>query len=355
MSSFHALLGRQSGTATISRSQVEFVSDDLQQKLIIPLGSLQISVEGRNSVHFYLSNKAYPGKEICLQDPTAIDLLSSFGFEQASAVSKKALQTKTFKAVAWSSPVVMGFAALFLIPLIMSFIPVAWINQLVTVQQEKDLGDLIWPKIFAKEGIQDEAKEKIALEKMLKALIEANPDLEKFKIEIHVSSDSEVNAFALPGGRIIINKGLMQKSTPSEILGVMAHELAHIERRHILKSLSGSVGTLFGYVTLYSIAGPDAADVLMRVTSFTSLTYSRADEAEADRRGLEFIQNAGFSGEGMVTFFEKLAAESSTLEKSLAILSTHPASDDRAATLKELIRLKKANKELPVKPGDFAP
>jgi predicted Zn-dependent protease len=110
-----------------------------------------------------------------------------------------------------------------------------------------------------------------------------------------------------------------------------------------------------GYVILATIAGPDAASVLMSVKNFTSLTYSRADEAEADRRGLEFIQNAGFSGQGMVSFFEKLANESSTFEKSLTFLSTHPASEDRAATLKELIKQKKPEKELPVTIQDFSP
>lgn len=355
MSSFHALLGRQSGTATISRTQIDFVSDDLQQRFSIPLNSLQIQVEGRNSSHFYLSHKAYPGKDICLQDTKAVELLSSFGVEVATSTLNQANNTKTLKAVTWSSPVILALASLFLIPLVIGFVPVAWINKMVSIQQEKALGDLIWPKVFSKEEVQEDAEERAALRKIMNALVEANPELSQFKVEVHVSGDPEVNAFALPGGRIIFNKGLIKKAKPEEILGVMAHELAHIERRHILKSVSGSLGSLVGYVILATIAGPDAASVLMSVKNFTSLTYSRADEAEADRRGLEFIQNAGFSGQGMVSFFEKLANESSAFEKSLTFLSTHPASEDRAATLKELIKQKKPEKELPVTIQDFSP
>jgi beta-barrel assembly-enhancing protease len=355
MSSFHALFGRQSGTATISKAQIDFVSDDKQQTFSIPLGSLQIQAEGHNSVHFYLSHKAYPGKEICLQDLKAIELLSSFGIAAAASTLKVASKTNTIKAVTWSSPIVIGLAALFLIPLFLSFIPVSLINNMVSVEQEKYLGDLIWPKVLLKEEVKEDAKERIALQKILDALIASNPELSQFKVEVHVSDDSEVNAFALPGGRIIVNRGLIKKATPEEILGVMAHELAHIERRHILKSVSGSLGSLAGYIIIASIVGTDAAGVLLSVKNFTSLTYSRADEAEADRRGLEFIQNAGFSGQGMVSFFEKLAAESGEIEKSLTFMSTHPASEDRAATLKELIKQKKSDKELPVTIQDFSP
>ncbi len=355
MNSFHALLGRQSGTATISRTQIDFVSDDLQQRFSIPLNSLLIQAEGRNSVHFYFSHKAYPGKEICLQDVKAIELLSSFGIELATATLKKANTANTIKAVTWSSPILIGIAILFLIPLVMSFVPVAWINNLVSIEQEKALGDLIWPKVLSSEVVQEGAKEKIALQKILDALIASNPELSQFKVEVHVSEDPEVNAFALPGGRIVMNRGLIKNATPEEILGVMAHELAHIERRHILKSVSGSLGSLVGYIILASITGYDAAGVLMSVKNFTSLTYSRADEAEADRRGLEFIQNAGFSGQGMVSFFEKLAKEATSIEKSLSFMSTHPASEERAATLEGLIQLKKSEKELPVTIQDFSP
>lgn len=354
MSSFHALLGRQSGAATISRTQVDFVSDDLQQRFSIPLGSLQLQVQGLNSVHFYLSHKAYPGKEICLQDFAAIELLASYGFEPAMTNLKKVKKTALIKTATWTSPIVIGLVSLFLIPLLMSFVPLGWVNKFVSIEQEKALGNLVWPKFLAKEEVLESTKEKIALQKILDALVAANPELKPFKVQIHISNDQEVNAFALPGGRIVINKGLIQKANPEEILGVMAHELAHVERRHILKSASSSLGSLVGYIIIATVAGADAAGVLISVTNFTSLTFSRADEAEADRRGLEFIQNAGFSADGMVSFFEKLAAESNILEKSLTFLSTHPASDDRAATLKELIKKKRPEKEIPVTSQDFS-
>lgn len=353
MISFHALNGRQSGSATITKNQIDFLSDDGLQKISIPLSSIKIHAEGRNSVHFFISNKAYPSVEICLQDIKAIELLSSFGLEQAKQILKDANKVGALKLFIWSSPIAFSLLVLFLIPAIMSFIPVAWVNSMVSIQQEKALGDLIWPKILTKEEVVSDAKERLALQKIVNALIEVNPELGKFKVEVHVSDDSEVNAFALPGGRIVINRGLLKKATPEEILGVMAHELAHIERRHILKSISASLGSIAGYVVIASIVGTDAAGVILSVKNFTSLSYSRADESEADRRGLEFIQNAGFSGEGMVSFFEKLGNETSSLEKSLTFISTHPASDDRAATLKELIRLKSPNKELPVTAEDF--
>lgn len=354
MNSFPALFDRHGGTATISPQKVDFISHDLKKSLSIPLSSLTISLHGRNSVHYYLSDRENPSLEISLQSRSAIELLSLFKVESATEILKKSRQRFILKSFMWLSPFAFGVICLFLIPFFFSFLPVSWLNQAISVEQEQALGRLMWNYVKPNYDLLENSKPKDALTKLLNTLIEANPELKKFKFEIFIHRDEQVNAFALPGGKIVFNTGLLKTAEVSEIFGVLAHEVAHVERRHILKALSGTAGSLAGFVIIYSLMGADAASVVMQVQNLTSLSYSRQDESEADQRGLQFIQQAGFSGKGLASFFNKLAEKNSGLEKSLFFFSTHPASEERAEALEKQIASESVlSREFPVQLEDF--
>jgi len=350
MNSFPALLDRKDGTVTISPQHVEFVSHDLQTRLIIPLIDLRITRHTRNSVHYYLSHRENPKPEIQLQSRASIQLLSSLNVENATAILKINERRLKMKSLLWLSPFLFGILCLFLIPFAFSFVSLNWLNHIVSIEQEQNLGGLVWDYVQPEFKLLENSKPKESLKKLLDILVASNPELQKFNFEIHVQVDPQMNAFTLPGGKIVFNTGLLNKATDvSEIFGVLAHEVAHVEQRHILKALSSRVGSLVGFVIVYSVLGGDAAAVVMQVQNFTSLSYSRWDESQADQRGLRFIQQSGFSGKGLVSFFSKLAAESSGLEKPLNFLSTHPSSEDRAHALEKKISNEPTiTKEFPV-------
>jgi len=145
------------------------------------------------------------------------------------------------------------------------------------------------------------------------------------------------NALALPGGHIMIFRGLLKSTkTPEEFAGVVAHEMQHILERHGLHLLVQhlSLDLIIGALTGES-SGLMAV-VLEGAHVFQSLSYSRSAEYEADRKGLALLVEAGINPEGMLSFFEYLKEQHGKKEPDILFryLSTHPTPGDRIAKLR---------------------
>ncbi len=139
--------------------------------------------------------------------------------------------------------------------------------------------------------------------------------------------DAEVeNAFALPGGKVVILRGLIERMlSPDELSGVLAHELAHLALDHPTQSLVEAVG-LDALISLMAGGGAagtlgDAGGLLIR------LAHSRRQEAEADRMALATLQAAGLRADGTAGLFERWARG----ESGPTFLGSHPASPERGA------------------------
>jgi len=164
------------------------------------------------------------------------------------------------------------------------------------------------------------------------------PDAVKWPWEVHVISIDEVNAWCMPGGKMAMYTGLVQKlnATDDEIAAVMGHEIAHALREHARERISrqmgtqmtvGIVGALFGLGDLgQSIAG-SVADVTL------NLPNSRLHETESDRIGVELAARAGFDPKAAVTLWEKMAKVSGGGQPP-KWLSTHPSHADRINDLR---------------------
>ena len=176
------------------------------------------------------------------------------------------------------------------------------------------------------------------------------PDL---KYTFKVADTDEVNAFALPGGWVYINRGLMAASAvESELAGVIAHEIGHVVGQHGARQITRQ----FGLALLVELAvGEDENPTLARQVAgqfaaigagLTLLRYSRDAEREADAFAIEEMYAAGVDPEGMAGFFEKLLAMHKTEPSGVATwLSTHPTTTERIANVRADIR------KLPPKPG----
>jgi predicted Zn-dependent protease len=163
-------------------------------------------------------------------------------------------------------------------------------------------------------------------------------DAAKWEWEVHVISVDEVNAWCMPGGKMAMYTGLIQKlnATDDEIAAVMGHEIAHALREHARERISrqmgtqlgvGLVGALFGIGDLgQSIAG-QVAEVTL------NLPNSRLHETESDRIGVELAARAGFDPKAAVSLWEKMAKVSSGGQPP-KWLSTHPSHEDRINDLK---------------------
>lgn len=161
-----------------------------------------------------------------------------------------------------------------------------------------------------------------------------------YTFQIVVVDSYLVNAFALPGGTIVLFRGLLlETKRPEQLAGVLAHEIQHILKRHTTRTLlqQASTGLLLSAVTGNATGlganGVEGARIL------GLLRYSRQNEEEADRGGLQMLQETGIDPQGMIEFFEMLRKkEKDTDGRPIGkYLSTHPATEDRIEKLKSLI------------------
>ena len=149
----------------------------------------------------------------------------------------------------------------------------------------------------------------------------------------------EINAFAIPGGYVYVCRGLLAyANSEAELAGVIGHEIGHVTARHSVQQMSNSKGFSLG-LALASIfffwddknKQQTAYDVGTFAGGLAMLSYSREDEMESDRLGIEYSHKAGFSPLGVgriMTMFERLGGSKSN-ETIATVLSTHPASETR--------------------------
>lgn len=169
-----------------------------------------------------------------------------------------------------------------------------------------------------------------------------------FDFRFTVVDQPEVNAFALPGGFITVNRGLLENAASStEIAAVLAHEMAHVTERHGTKRAARQLGALTVVSLLFG--GTDFHELGLVVAGLAGSAYDRDQEAEADAVGRRWLMDAGISPLGMAQFFERMSAASPELP---ALLSTHPDPGDRAEAARVAAEGFTVTRELPVR-GEF--
>ncbi len=160
-----------------------------------------------------------------------------------------------------------------------------------------------------------------------------------------IVKDPEINAFALPGGFVGINAGLLLASrNENELAGVLAHEISHVTQRHVARSIAEqgrnsvvSTAALLAAILLGAATGGDAAIAGLAAAQSMALqsqmSFSRANETEADNVGITLLTRAGFDPNGMWQFFEVLQRQNGTVNEAdiPAILRSHPVTLERIA------------------------
>lgn len=147
-----------------------------------------------------------------------------------------------------------------------------------------------------------------------------------------VIDDPTVNAFAIPGGRVYVHRGLLEAiETEEQLLGVLAHEISHGEARHATERLTTDYGiSLVAAVLLGDDAGLLEQLATQVLATGAAARFSRDDEREADRLGLVTLGEAGTDPEAMASFFRVLLAEQGRRPNSVEqFFATHPLTEDR--------------------------
>ena len=219
----------------------------------------------------------------------------------------------------WGIPAAAGMLA--------ARVPVSW---------EERLGQAAVEQITASRRRCIDRDREEAIGAIVKRLMEPQP-ISPYTVRVTVVDDGTVNAFAVPGGQVVLLRGLVERTrTPEELAGVLAHELQHVLQRHTTRLLlqHASTGLLLvavsGDITGAMAYGIESARVL------GTLRYSRHLESEADVEGLRMLLAADVDPRGMIAFFETMRAAERGASATFRYLASHPLAAERVEALKQL-------------------
>ena len=229
---------------------------------------------------------------------------------------------------------IVSITALVLVLWFGSDLMVEWAVKRIPVEWEDQVGAVAYRQMLSGQTVLKEGVAVDAVQEMTRRLTAHVPD-NRYKFQVSVVRSDVVNAFALPGGYVVVFTALMQKAeSAEEVAGVLGHELSHVLERHGMERLIKQLG-LAALVTI--VLGDQRGLVGLAQQlgmELVTLKFSREQETEADLSGLRLLHNAKIPPEGMITFFNRLSEQD---KHQVELFSTHPMSASRAERLKREI------------------
>ena len=221
-------------------------------------------------------------------------------------------------------------------------------KELERVEKEKEVGKSAFAKLSGKYGIFDNKDATEYLNKLGKslALYTERQDIEYF---FAILNTDQVNAYALPGGYVLITMGALKRvENPGELIGIISHELGHINKKHILNRVKIEVSFNFFEVLARLIAGP--MQIVTNLSNQINNSIEEAlfmkgldkeDEFEADNYSINLVQSLNLNAGQYMGYLKKLGEEKSDSLKNLD--QTHPAISERISKIENIL-----NKDLPI-------
>jgi predicted Zn-dependent protease len=215
-------------------------------------------------------------------------------------------------------------------------------------RQERRLGESIMREIRLDRTFYDDAEATDYINSLGERLVARSPDSRQ-NFDFFLLQDNQINAFALPGGFIGVNTGLLLSSqNESEVASVLAHEIAHVTQRHIARMLAQqkqSQITSLAALAVAILAARASSQAAQAAAAFgtasviqTQLNFTREHEREADRVGVQILEQAGFDPHATVSFFERLQRATRIYEGGApSYLRTHPLTFERIADVQNRV------------------
>ncbi len=352
--------GRISGIILIKNNGIYFQSSEINYD--IQNNNLIIDAGGASNRLIFFKTKLSNDISIYTQNKKILKdsfLVSNPNFSKDIKKSKSILR-KTLNGI-------LIFSSLFLLFTIGLYLlkdrMIEGVANKIPAEWEQEAGDKLFKTVSLDYKFIDNDSLKKEFIKVAQPVIN-QAKKEGYKIDLYFVNDPTINAFALPGGKVIIQSGLINNAKSwEEVMGVLSHEISHVTRRHHVRGILNNIG-------VYAILSAAIGDVSAIAGTFASmggelavLSNSRDFENEADEKGFEYMKNAHYNPQGMITFFETIEKEHQKSKKvidsvvgktddvDLSFLSTHPDTKERIAHLKE--KIKSENVKYSVISSDF--
>lgn len=301
--------------------------------LAVPLSQVQLSAGGFNNTVWRFEWRDAQGRWAAMLDDLATQQTlfaqPPAGLSAALiALGKNQRGTRIKQGLGFGAIVLWSLLPLLLIALLLwnASALTRWVAGHIPVSVESKIGEAVWQAQKVQLRLVQNTVANQAVEFIGAKLTEGSG----YKYRWFVARDNSINAFAIPGGTVVIHTALIEAAkTPEELAGVLAHEVQHVEQRHSLRAMTQSLGTVAALgLLLGDVSGP--AQI---AASLSQLSYSRDVEREADQQGLLALKAAGIAPEGMLNMFETLSKNAEGLQPP-ALLSSHPAGAERLKSLR---------------------
>ena len=211
---------------------------------------------------------------------------------------------------------------------------------IISPAEEKELGEAFFRSLHSQVEINHDAEVQAYIQSIGQKLV-ANSDGSGLPFHFFVVMENDINAFAGPGGYVGVNSGLIVLTeAESELASVMAHEIAHVSQRHLYRAAEAagrlSVPTMAAMLAAMLLGsqspalGQAAIMAVMGSNVQFQIDFTRENEMEADRVGMQTLQQSRFDPRSMPTFFERLQQSSRYYGKDIPeFLRTHPVTASR--------------------------
>jgi predicted Zn-dependent protease len=215
-----------------------------------------------------------------------------------------------------------------------------------TKNTEEKVGDLFWD-LLKKSETEITGSAVASVDSMVSFVCKKNA-LDRSQIKVHLLHKDEINAFALPNHHLVVYSGLIHAcENQQELYGVLCHEIAHMEKNHVMNKLVKEVGLS---VLISMSTGNSNAEVIKNgLKQLSSSAYDRKLETEADLTAVEYLIKAGIDPQPFANFLYRLADETQNIPSQIYWISTHPESKARA---EEIVQEALKNTDFKPEPTD---
>lgn len=339
--------GRTSGVLEVTEHGLTFACQS--EKVSISIDNLSLSIGGASNRLVLISHPGLPDYSFYTSDRSLLDnpLLSS-RHDVRSQVG--AIRKRRFI----NTGVTFGVLALLMLLLVSPFLFMDSLARIIAANLPESIETQIGEKSFAQysfnHDIMESEEGKAALSSLTSVLTD-HLQSKRYSYHFYVISDPDINAFALPGGYVVINSGLIQAAdSAEELLGVVAHEISHVSQQHGIRNIISSAGIFLAIQTVFGDVSGLAAVLVDAAPMLINQQYSRDFENDADEKSYQLLRASNINPRGLITFFEKLIKEEEKImEKigdeqavklitdTLSFLSTHPATEERIDHMEALM------------------
>jgi len=347
--------GRSSpGSLEIARDAFLIVLED-GRSFSLSTSRAKLSRGGFDNLHILVEGQAESGEALyaSIQEESFLDSLAAQGSVDlrlaANDLSRQGSNTQTW---------IMG-AFLVSIAFVVGIAIFVWscfgylVNSavaLVPPSLETSLGEIVVSSFTSGNKELKQGPIFDAANKVWGRVLQGVPAAQPYKLHLYViDGPNTVNAFAAPGGHVIVFTGLMKElESPEELAGIIGHELQHVLMKHPLKSIVRSAGFAIVVSILLGDTSGLAAIIAEYGPELARLSYSREQEREADRGAVDLLVKAKIDPMKFPEFFRRMQAHGEGMPSTLTMISTHPGHEERDANLQKIFSGLKGEKYIPI-------